>query len=252
MSNEIRTSYTTGSFLYAQVRRASDLKRYYSATTSFEDYNAAHWTSYAITLTETGSTGEYAGSMPTAITALGVYDIIIFKRLGGSAATTDTKITGASIGWDGSQEISILQVYSSLADGSITIATSNPIADDGSITIIRGDDYYNADGRALEWSTTNATTWPTLTGATITFTANKSASNDNIGGDTITATGSVVVDTGANKQVRVELPSADTATLAIGVHGFCYDVQATLTNDHIVTLATGTMTVRKDQTIVED
>jgi hypothetical protein len=121
--------------------------------------------------------------------------------------------------------------------GSGLITTISPIAAGGAITIMQGDDYSNSDGRALDWTDTDAA-WPTLTGATITFGAERLAS-----GVTFTKAGSVVTPTGT-KKVRVELTAAETATLAIGPYS--YQVEAVLTSGRVITLASGTMTVQDD------
>jgi hypothetical protein len=249
--NDIRTSYTAGSQVYAQVRKASDLTYYHTGTTTLEAYNAANWTAYAITMTEIGSTGEYAASFPTAISAAGIYDVILYARAGASPATSDTKIGGGILLWDGSAELNLSTLdaeVAALGQGEVNIISSSPVAQDLSVTIFRGDDYYAADSRPLVWTTSDASTWPTLTGATITFTAKLSPVNENPGTATVTASGSVITATGANKSVRVELPTASTAGMAVGKHGYTYDVQATLTNGHKVTLASGTLTVREDYT----
>jgi hypothetical protein len=117
--------------------------------------------------------------------------------------------------------------------GTVTITA--PVASDGDVTLTRGDDYYDADDRALEWTTSDSATWPVLTSATITFAAR-------IGGQTLTKAGSVVQATGANKSVRVELASADTASLKPG--HWTYDVQAVLSNGHSVTLQAGALNLR--------
>lgn len=122
--------------------------------------------------------------------------------------------------------------------GAATVTVTSPVAASGDVEIIRGDDYSNLDGRALEW-TNAAGTWPDLTGATITFTAEQS-------GKAITKAGTVIVPTGAAQKVRVELTAAETI-IAAGTWSF--DVQAALaTNGRIVTLLFGSLTVRADVT----
>lgn len=253
--NEIRKSYTSGSTVYAQVRKALDLTRYNSGSTGFESYNASHWTNYSIALTETGSTGEYAADFPTAITGEAVYDLIFYHQSGGSPASSDTKIDpGGSIYWDGARELTIVSLDGSLqaiGTGSVTIVSSAPVSQDGFITIFQGDDYLAADNRALDWTTSDATTWPDLLpGTTIAFAAIKANQNEAAGSDLLAATGSIIVATGANKKVRFEFTHTETAALAPGKHGYRYDIEATLAGSgNKITLATGTMTVREDQTI---
>jgi hypothetical protein len=119
--------------------------------------------------------------------------------------------------------------------GSGQITTVSPVAQDGDVTLIQGDDYLDADDRALEW-TNEEGTWPDLTDAEIRLVAHRNRI-------TVSVTGEVVVPTGANQKVRVELTQADTE-IPSGDYGF--SVQAVLTDDHVVTLLQGTLTVLYD------
>ncbi|MBU2249537.1 MAG: hypothetical protein KKD77_22510, partial [Gammaproteobacteria bacterium] len=86
------------------------------------------------------------------------------------------------------------------------------------VTTYRGDDYYNADGRALEWTSTS---WPTLTGATITAVIS----------GVCTLTGSVV----SASKVRLELTDAQTTAIPEGDYAFQI-YAALVTSGNIVTL----------------
>jgi hypothetical protein len=101
-----------------------------------------------------------------------------------------------------------------------------PVAPSGDVTIVRGDSYLEVDGRALEWATAQAGTWPDLTAATIKVTFG-----------TTTFTGSVVVATGITKRVRLELTAAQSNSLARGRYD--YDVEAILGSGAVVTLTLG-------------
>lgn len=116
------------------------------------------------------------------------------------------------------------------------ITVTSPVASSGTVSIIRGDDYLAADGRALDW-TDSGGTWPDLTDATITLT---------VKGALLAKTGSVVTPTGDGKKVRVALTNSDTASLPIGT--WDYDVQATLSSGAVVTLVRSTFTVVEDYT----
>lgn len=115
--------------------------------------------------------------------------------------------------------------------GSVTV--SSPVSAAGNITVVRGDDYKQVDGRALSFTLTNA---PSITGATLKFTAvNRST------GTTLVLTPTVTSATA----FYAEMTKAQTATLGLGaIHAF--DVQATLASGNVVTLVTGTMTVVED------
>jgi hypothetical protein len=127
-------------------------------------------------------------------------------------------------------------VLAGIGSGRITV--NNPIAANNVLTLVQGDSYFAADGRALDFSSTS---WPVLTDAEIVFTANTE-------GDSIEVEGSVITPTGATKTIRVELDDADTEALTVGNSIYKYDVQATLANGHIITLVRGEMTVLAQQT----
>lgn len=126
--------------------------------------------------------------------------------------------------------------------GTGVATVSQPVQDSGDITTIRGDAYSNTDSRSLEWTTTAATVWPTLTGASVTFTA-RSLTNTS----ELTKTATVVTSTGASKKVRVELTPSDTSSMALGPHKF--DLQATLSGTtRRITLVRGVWTIKEDIT----
>jgi hypothetical protein len=126
-----------------------------------------------------------------------------------------------------------------LVAASVTI-TAPVYASGRRIRIVRGDDYLATDGRALDFSSAD---WPDLTSATINFTAKR-------GSNVLTKAGTVVTATGT-KVVRIELEHTDTEDLKITEDNnpYIYDIEATLSNDSIVTLVdSGKMTVVADQT----
>ena len=160
-------------------------------------------------------------------------------------ATISPAVEGTYYGvvdYDGTPDQSFLVDETVTADivsevTTATVVTTAPVASDGDVTLYQADTYDADESRALEWSTSSAGTWPTLTGATIAFVARHRSQT----GRTISATGSVVVGTGASKQVRVELTATDTASKPAGTYD--YQVIATLTNAHVVTLAAGDLTL---------
>ena len=191
-------------------------------------------------------TGVEAGQSRRISDYDGTNKIITMEQaLSGIPAVDDQFVISAQMGFDplarqvpgsytSGQAGAVLGLF-----GSGLATTSVPVATTEAITIIRGDDQKDADGRSLEFSTTDAATWPDLTGASITFTATKGTS-------TITKAGTVVTPTGANKKVRVELDSADTASSPTGTYD--YDVQATLASGNKITLVLNTLTLRADVT----
>lgn len=110
--------------------------------------------------------------------------------------------------------------------GASQVTTSLPVATNGTITLVKGDDYFFADGRALVFNGPFVVT--DLTGATITLKSGDGA---------ILAIGTVVTPTGS-QQVRVDVPHAQTANLTVG-KSTAYGLTATLPDSDVVTIVQG-------------
>jgi hypothetical protein len=122
--------------------------------------------------------------------------------------------------------------------GSAEITLVSPVLASGDVSLVRGDDYAHADNRALTWSSTS---WPDLTGATVTFSAKPRR-----GGTTFTKAATVVNAT----TVRLELTAADTNSLVADAK-YDFDLQAELAvSERVVTLFFGVMTCKEDVTTV--
>jgi len=91
-----------------------------------------------------------------------------------------------------------------IGSGGVTVVA--PVAENGNVVTYRGDSYRNADGRALDWESDD---WPDLTGATVTVIVGKVAQ----------FAGSVVSPAGPGI-VRLELTTAQSATIPVGRHKF--------------------------------
>ena len=117
----------------------------------------------------------------------------------------------------------------SITAGAVTIVS--PVATDGtSITLIRGDDYLNADNRALTFS---GDSWPTLTSGAVALIVDEDGTPTSYAG---TITGA--------QSCYVEL--TDTQTVAMWIGLYDYDLQATLSNGSVVTLVQGLLLVQAD------
>ncbi|MBN1632284.1 MAG: hypothetical protein JW990_21210 [Thermoleophilia bacterium] len=119
-----------------------------------------------------------------------------------------------------------------LVDRSFTVVSPVSAAGDA-IEIVQGDDYADADARALTW-TDNA--WPDLSAGTIKLRLERATGTLEI---TCGLTGSYP---GA-QVIKAELTDAQTATLDIGMGEF--QLVATLASENVVTLAYGTLNVTK-------
>lgn len=82
----IQAAYTTGATLYAIVRNSLTGQVWNGS--AFEAYNGAHWSTYAIALTEQGSSGFYSVARPAGLAGYLTTECI-YQQGGGSPATSD-------------------------------------------------------------------------------------------------------------------------------------------------------------------
>lgn len=175
-----------------------------------------------------------------------------------SGHTTDGTY-GDTAEWSGSSAPSAANIASTVwANSTRTLTSAEQVTatevQSGTISIVQGDSYLNADGNHKTITKVAGAPWPsTLSGWTITFTARVDTNNVDETGTSpasITASGTVVqaADDGDTLQsVRFDLTAAATAVLSTGTACYDYDVQASSGNSR-VTLETGTMSVLKQQT----
>lgn len=122
--------------------------------------------------------------------------------------------------------------------GGTDVTISSVIAEDGTtITIVRGDDYSASDSRAITWTGTTDDQWPSLSGATLKFTAKNNM-------DSLAVTPTVTQPTGT-QSFRMELTSTNTEIMS---GRYKYDVQATLSSGRVITLVVGEMIVKQTYT----
>lgn len=269
MAGEIQVPLNaTGWTVYALVRNTVG-QPYRTDTQAFGDYVTAQLANYAISLTEQGTASQYyVGTMPAV--AAGVYTLTLYRQSGASPAEGDTVVGHGSIEWDGSAVVplssrlptssytapltaadtrSALGMAAADLDdqldaiaaqtaliGSAEITVVSPVTADGDMTVIWGDDYLHADGRAFSWSTSSESTWPDLTGASLAFSVYNQRDEE-----VLTATPTVTTATGATKAIRLELPASKTDDLDPKAYRF--RIVATLNNGHVVTLVQATYTV---------
>lgn len=117
--------------------------------------------------------------------------------------------------------------------GSAEVEFSNPLVQEQSFTIVRGDDYSSALGNMPTYTNED---WPDLTGATVEFRCKHRYTGTYIDPIECEASGTTIA---------IPLPTEVTEDLAIGTDAYLFDVQATLP-DGKVTLINGTMTVQED------
>lgn len=115
--------------------------------------------------------------------------------------------------------------------GSAEVGVTAPVAATGRVTIYQGKDYADADGTALEWSSSSTLD---LTGAAVTLDVN---------GEQFAA---AVSGTAGAWTITVDLTAVETAALPVGVYP--YEVVAELTSGRTPPpLVTGTLEVRGER-----
>lgn len=183
--------------------------------------NGGAWTNTSATLTAVGNGTYYVQLTTSELSALGRI-MVRYK----SANTAEFSTVA-----------DVVPLLGYAAGTAITLAA--PVLESGDVELVQGDDYANADGRALSWSSTS---WPDLTGATIAF---------NVGDGDLVVAGTVVSSGGATQTVRAEPTAAQTATLAATGRPtrtpHRYDVTATLDGGGEVTLARGALYVHDSE-----
>jgi len=160
----------------------------------------------------------------------------------GSAAVWEQLLSSSGFSTPGSigallkEDITgVLALQSQLSGGTFTIVS--PVAQNGTITIVSGDDYSAADGRQIIFTGASPNVWPNLTGANIVLEVYSLTSD------------SMVVEFPASPQtptgtqvVWCTPASVQTGQLKHGTR-WQYYLVATLADNTIATLAIGYLTV---------
>ena len=129
---------------------------------AMEAYNASHWGNYSLSAADSSTVGEYTAITPVALPA-GMYDVLGYIQSGASPDPSDAPpIAYYTSYWSGST----WPTTSIIVGGIYTAATNVPAVVSGStLTLVRGDDYFNADGRAIAFTCAG----PSITGASISL-----------------------------------------------------------------------------------
>lgn len=209
-------------------------------------------TLYGINLTEiVAGARQYGGNVPSGTPARRIKLISYLKAGATKAGSDDIIYDEVPQSWNGTKFLGLSDIISSVADpllnqvpgtyaqgtagaalgkvatGQLTIVS--PVAQNGVLSLVQGDDYPASRGRQLEWTGSSAS-WPDLTGATITL---------NVDDGRMIVAGSVITPTGATRKVRVEPTSTDTNKLGQGQYLYTVLAQFTGTALYRVTLAAG-------------
>lgn len=126
------------------------------------------------------------------------------------------------------------EIWANVPTEGVYITVASPILPSGDIEIVAGDDYYNADGRAIPFTIVG---FPSIVGATIHFSVHEFD-----GGEGVAVLSSVVGVPVDATHAYVELSNTQTSLL-IPDGNYRYDLQATLVgSSHKVTLGSGSLT----------
>ena len=114
MSNEIQLRYEdTGLTIYATVRRPAD--GYMWNGSAFEAFATANWATYDIACSESPAGGYlYLANFPAV--AAGQYYIDFYEQSGAAPAINDTLLASGVLYWDGSAEVSTIDLARTGAD----------------------------------------------------------------------------------------------------------------------------------------
>jgi hypothetical protein len=99
-SNTEVIDYGSGLNVYGALRSRTTGQFWNGA--GMEAYQDAHWSTYAVTMPETGTSGIYLFTAPGAL-PVDSYDLLVKQRLGGAPALSDSGIWSVSGSWDGGQ-----------------------------------------------------------------------------------------------------------------------------------------------------
>lgn len=120
MPNEIWHNFPSGDNLDAYVFKKTNDQVFDQADggDTFEVWADGNVLNYDVPMTDQGG-DYYTADFPSVITTAGVYRIAIALRTGGSAAVGDVRIAQGEVSWDGSAEIDIFTLDTTINDDVI-------------------------------------------------------------------------------------------------------------------------------------
>jgi len=128
------------------------------------------------------------------------------------------------------------------ATGVVTVVS--PVSADGTeLTLVQGDDYKNADGRAIAFSGITGLPSDISTGVTVAL---KIKRRQTTAPTVISIAGTITTATGATKAVRFDVPAATTGLLEVGDRTYDFAVEFTLSSGDKITAVRGTVDVLDD------
>lgn len=151
MANEIQAHYATGATtLYAVI--LSPVGTVWDTTSStLVALSGATWANLDVAMAEVGSTGLYFATFPAGITVPGNYTTLLYNRLGGSPAASDTLVDSAVVEWSGAAVGKPQSGDAYAAVAALAADWTGALADDLT-TFLGGTGPTTADLAAAIWS----------------------------------------------------------------------------------------------------
>ena len=182
---------------------------------------AGVWTSATAPAKQDGQTGLFGGVIDTAALEPGLYNLAVK----GTVATA--KAVGCVIAFHviANTEDDLVSLF-----GSATVEITSPVAAGGLVTLHAGDDYTALHARALNFHVTDAAHALALdnVAALVRFKASQ-----------VTWTATSVGSDATGYLVSFEATAAETGALTLARQA--YELEATLADDSVVSLARGTL-----------
>jgi hypothetical protein len=238
----------SGETVYCRFIRQSDGKFANTDTETLEAYNAADIADYGVVATEQGTSGVYLITIPTWLPA-GNYVGYYYIRAGATQAVDDPQVGQfLPFYWTGTTAVDLGTIYAEFAEAIIVV--TSPVATDGSISLVQGDSYTTANGRALTWTVVTASL-PDMTGAEVSIGLATPANYKKTGFEspTLEVVGTITTN-GANTIFTIELSAAQTAGLSTALDHNCaeayvYQLRVELSNGQLYTIQLGNVAVTK-------
>ena len=113
-------TFDEGNTLYALIWRKSDDKVWNNTDSQFDTYTDVDIDKYDVPLANQVDSDYYSADFPSAITGEGVYRVQVMLQPGTIDADADFGVGQGEISWDGTAEIDIFTI-----DSSISILTAS-------------------------------------------------------------------------------------------------------------------------------
>lgn len=224
MGNELRLGFDTGRIITAKVYSAAS--NTLTATVSLSEVPA--------------SSGRYTGDFPSA--SAGTFDVGYFD--GSDTLFWETLI------WNGSAVVTadraeLDEIIDTISASGVTVKVTQPIAEDGSLIIVRGDGYMTIDNRKLPWDFTGIND---ITGSHAAVSLNLysvlNPSDTPVASIAAASVTSGVVDGTTHYYVNVDVDHTITDDLDQGEGTYTYALVATYADGQPATLQQGSVRVK--------